>query len=81
MKKPMKNLQIQLFAIALAVMAIAGCKEETVEASCIDESKICITCLCTADYSPVCGCDDKTYSNACMAGISGVTSFTAGACE
>ena len=22
--------------------------------------------MCTADYKPVCGSDDKTYSNTCM---------------
>ncbi len=47
---------------------------------CIDESKINKDAICTKDYTPVCGCDEKTYSNVCQATRSGVLSWKEGAC-
>lgn len=36
--------------------------------------------VCTTDYTPVCGSDDVTYSNACNAEAAGITSYTTGEC-
>ncbi|WP_034256730.1 Kazal-type serine protease inhibitor domain-containing protein [Adhaeribacter aquaticus] len=51
------------------------------KSSCIDPNKIDKEALCTMQYEPVCGCDNKTYENACFAERAGVVSYTPGACK
>ncbi|NJN35577.1 MAG: hypothetical protein HC817_16275 [Saprospiraceae bacterium] len=37
-------------------------------------------CVCTAQYDPVCGCNNVTYGNSCIASCSGITEFKKGEC-
>ena len=36
--------------------------------------------MCTQQYDPVCGCNKRTYSNACTAKVAGVQRWTKGPC-
>ena len=50
--------------------------------SCICPEAIDNNIICTTDFTPVCGCDGVTYSNACVAQYyNGVTSWTEGPCD
>ena len=53
----------------------------TTTEECIDPSLIDQEVGCAAIYDPVCGCDNVTYSNECVATYGfGVTDWTAGEC-
>ncbi|MFK7807475.1 MAG: Kazal-type serine protease inhibitor domain-containing protein, partial [Saprospiraceae bacterium] len=54
--------------------------ENQTSIECIDKSKINSSKPCTKEYKPVCGCNNETYSNSCMAEKAGITSWTEGKC-
>ena len=49
---------------------------------CIDTS-LCspFTTVCTEEYAPVCGCDNRTYSNLCFAHKNAINITTPGECN
>lgn len=58
--------------------------EFSAEAQCgaADQTGLCrrVPEMCTEEFAPVCGCNDKTYPNACHAARDAVSVAIAGAC-
>ena len=72
---------ILFFSLVLMLLSFK-CTNNDVAAT----NKDCLTdptpdTVCTLDYTPVSGCDEKTYGNACVAQAAGVLTWTDGACD
>jgi len=69
-------MQKNLFlALSLLFLAITACKNDN---KCIENIKP--DCVCTYQYDPVCGCNNKTYGNACAAACAGIETYAKGEC-
>jgi hypothetical protein len=69
-------MKIYSFLFAAAISSLACSKSENADCTEIVNED----CACITLYDPVCGCNDKTYSNACEAACVGIEVKYAGKC-
>ena len=72
---------IRFSIFVLLLIVYLACKKEKQNTDCIDPQKIELNKACIEIYQPVCGCDNKTYSNSCFAAINGIESWIEGTCK
>lgn len=80
----MKKIMLILF-----VATMMGCEKQLDEdelsskreanADCIEKPVANVVCITL--YDPVCGCNNKTYGNYCVAESMGIKNYTKGECK
>ena len=81
MKVICNNITIVILSLIISFSACSETIDENNESYCIDKSLIDSSAVCYMIYDPVCGCNEVTYSNECVAENNGVLIFEKGSCN
>jgi hypothetical protein len=76
----MRFIFIIFYIFILSSCGVDTLKKSSSASSELSNQNTSVSCMCTTDYSPVCGTDKKSYENACLAKCFGNQSFLAGNC-
>ena len=83
----MKNCKTLLSLAVITLTTVIACQKDVPPVSVPKEIPTNCqgapidTIICLANYVPVCGCNNKTYSNACVAHSKGIKDYTQGVCK
>ncbi|MEM7162379.1 MAG: Kazal-type serine protease inhibitor domain-containing protein [Bacteroidota bacterium] len=69
---------ISAFLLILSLILFLSCAQKDIHQACVEKPNP--DCFCTEQWDPVCGCNQKTYSNACHAQCAGILQFESGEC-
>lgn len=71
---------IKTFIISAILLTCLCCSKKASSVDqCIEKPNDGRACILV--YKPVCGCNNKTYGNACEAESKGITKYTEGECK
>jgi len=65
--------------LALTTLALLSCEKDDLPSDCVEKTNPDVGC--TKQYDPVCGCNNKTYGNACLAEGAGIRVVAQGECK
>ena len=69
---------MRLFLVASIILLSSRCGPDYYDDCVLDPPT---DAICTAEYDPVCGCNNVTYANSCSAEAEGIVDYVSGACE